>query len=78
MADCFCIAEFCNINDLDTYRRTFTNQSLTENKSVDKWRNSTNMLSRISAEIQYIRKSFRYEMHHLTQIDKFFFENNNS
>ena len=36
--------------------------------------NSTNMLLDISAEIKYIKKSIRYAMQHLMQIDELLFE----
>ena len=54
--------------------KMFTHQSFTENKAVINVRNSTNMLLDISAEIQHIKKSIRYEMQHLMQIDELLFE----
>ena len=57
----------------------FSNQTFTENKAVINV-NGTNTLLHISAEITYIKKSIRYEMQRLMQIDElvFKFKNRNS
>ena len=44
----------------------FTNQPFTKN--------GTNTLLHISAKITYIKKSIRYEMQHLMQIDEILFK----
>ena len=45
----------------------FTGQSFTENKAVIS-RETVQILFNILAEIEYIKKSIRYEMQHLVQI----------
>ena len=58
MDDCFCVAELCNIK-----------RSVDSNRN-DGCKNGTNTLVHISTEITYIKKSIRYEMQHLMQIDE--------
>ena len=49
----------------------FTYQPFNENKAVHgKCENGTNTFLHISVEIAYIKKSVRYEMQHLMQIDE--------